>query len=129
MIHKPVFCQFLILCAGLSVVGEGIYAYSATRGEYACHLYILGIHQSYEVLHYYVHAVFVEITVITEAEQIEFKTLALHHFLSRNILYTYLGKVGLPCNWAQRCKLRAVELHPKVVAGMLVVNVSSTSGA
>ena len=55
------------------------------RSEDACHLNVLRIHELNEVLHDSIHTVFMEITMITEAKKIEFKTLTLNHSLVRDV--------------------------------------------
>ncbi len=61
-----------------------------------------------------------EITVISEAEQIEFQTLAFHHLHVRQIAYAYFREVRLSGDRTKTCKLRAVETYPVIVARMLV---------
>ena len=112
--------KLLIFCALAAIVGEGVDADAATRGEDARHLDIFGVHEADEVLHDDVDAVFVEIAVVAETEEVELKTLALYHAHVGDILYANLGKVGLTRDGAQRCKLGAVELHPIVVVGVFV---------
>ena len=79
---EPFFGQALILCAGPSVVCVGVDAYSSARSEQSRHLYILRIHQADEVFHYYVHAVFVEVAVVAEAEKVELQALGFRLLLS-----------------------------------------------
>ena len=73
-----------------------------------------------EVFHYDVHAILVESTMIAEAEQVEFQTLALYHLYVRNIADANLCEIWLTRNRAERCKLRAVETNPVIIARMLV---------
>ena len=61
-----------------------------------------------------------EIPVVTEAEQIEFERLALHHLGTRNIGDVEGGKVWLARNGTERSKLWAVELDEVVIALVLV---------
>ena len=74
--------KLLIFCALAAIVGKGVDADAATRGEDARHLDIFGVHEADEVLHDDVDAVFVEIAMIAEAEEIKFQTLALYLFTS-----------------------------------------------
>lgn len=60
-------------------------------------------------------------TVVAEAEEVDFKTLALDHLFVGYVADAYLGKVGLSGNWAEGCELGAVESDPIVVLGVLVV--------
>lgn len=50
-----------------------------------------------EVFHYDVHAILVESTMIAEAEQVEFQTLALYHLDIGDIANTDFRKVLPPC--------------------------------
>ncbi len=110
----------LVLGAGTAVVGVRVDGDAAARGEEAGDLYVLGIHQLDEILHDLVDAVLVEITVVAEAEQIQFQALALDHPDVWNIADPDLREVRLPRDRAQACELRAVEPHPIVVVLMLV---------
>ena len=49
-----------------------------------------------EVFHYDVHAILVESTMIAEAEQVEFQTLALYHLDIGDIANTDSAKSGCP---------------------------------
>lgn len=112
--------KLLIFCALAAIVGEGVDADAATRGEDARYLDIFGVHEADEVLHDDVDAVFVEVAVVAETEEVELQALALYHAHVGDILYANLGKVGLTRDGAQRCELGAVELHPIVVARVFV---------
>ena len=120
MIAHPILRQFLILGTRTAVIAIRINGDPAARSKDARHLYIFGIHQLYQVFHDDIHAIFMKITVITETEQIQFQTLALHHFHIGKIGDTDLRKVGLSCNRTQTGKFGAVETYPIVVSGMLV---------
>lgn len=50
----------------IAVVGEGVDGDAASRHELTSHLDIAGIHKCPQVLHYYVHAVFMEISMVAE---------------------------------------------------------------
>ena len=110
----------LVLCAGAAIVGVRVDGDATARGEEAGDLYVLGIHQLYEVLHYLVDTILVEIPVIPKTEQIQFQALALNHPDVRNIADPDLREVRLPRDRAQARELRTVEPHPVVVALMLV---------
>ena len=51
-----------------SVVGVRIDGDSTTRGEQSRDLYVFGIHKGNEVLHDFIDAVLMEITVVAEAK-------------------------------------------------------------
>ena len=110
----------LVLGAGTTVVGVRVDGDASARGEEAGNLYVFWIHQFDEVLHYLVDTVLVEITVVAEAEQIQFQALALNHPDVRNITDPDLREVRLPRDRAQARELRAVEPYPVIVILMLV---------
>ena len=88
-----------MLCIG--VVGKGVDTDAAAGGEDAGYLKILRIHQSDQVFHDDVHAVFVEIAVVAEREEVELERLRLHHLLSWNVGDIDSSEVGLPCLWTE----------------------------
>lgn len=88
--------HLLELRAGTSVIGIRINGDASARGEDTRHLNILRVHQMNEVFHYDVHAIFVESSVIAEAEQIELQALALHHLDIGDIANTDFRKSGCP---------------------------------
>ncbi len=61
-----------------------------------------------------------EISVVAEAEEVEFQTLAFDHLLARDVGDDYLRKVRLACLGAERGELRAGEGHEIFVVGVLV---------
>ncbi|MPN59214.1 hypothetical protein SDC9_206934 [bioreactor metagenome] len=67
---KPFFGSFEPLRVRLSVITERIYGYAAARHEPAPDLDIFWRHQPDEILHNYIYAVLMKISVIPEAEQI-----------------------------------------------------------
>lgn len=76
---QTVFGQLLIFCAGAAVVGIGVNADAATRGEQACHFNVFGVHQFDEILHDDVHAVLMEVAMIAETEQVKLEAFAFNH--------------------------------------------------
>ena len=121
MVGKTVGCQLFVFGARPTIIGVRIDADAATRSKEACHLNILGLHQFDQVFHDDVHTIFVEIAMVAKTEQIEFKALAFHHALGRNITDAYLCKVGLSGDGAQRGEFGTVEPYPIVVVGMFVL--------
>ena len=119
--EEAVLSHFLILCAGLAIVGEGIDADAATRNENARYLDVFGLHQADEVFHDNVDAILVEAAMIAETEEVEFETLALHHSLVGKVVDANLSEVWLTRNGAKSRELRAVEAYPVIVLGMLVL--------
>ena len=95
---KALLSQLFIFGSRLAVVGVWPDADAAAWGKDTGYFDILRIHQINEVLHDDVHAVFVEIAMIAEAEEIKFQTLALYHLYIRNIADANLCKVRLTCD-------------------------------
>jgi len=93
---------------------------AATRDEQSDYLDVTGIHQLNKVVEDDVDHIFMEITVISEGEEIQLQALALHHFLIRDIQNLDFTEVGLAGDRAKRGELRAVELHPVVALRMTV---------
>lgn len=120
-VHQTMLCHLLELRAGTSVIGIRINGDASARGEDTRHLNILRVHQMNEVFHYDVHAILVESTMIAEAEQVEFQTLALYHLDIGDIANTDFRKVRLPRDGTEAGEFGAVETHPVVIAGMLVI--------
>ena len=117
---ESLLCQFLVFGAWLAIVGIRPDADAATRSKDACYLYIFRVHQFDEILHDDVYAVFMEVAMVAETEEIKFQTLALYHLYVRNIADANLCEIWLTRNRAERCKLRAVETYPVIIARMLV---------
>ena len=68
MIHHPVRCHFFVFCSWLAVVGVGIDGQSAARREFSPYFDIAGVHQFDQIIHDDVDDIFVEISMIPEAE-------------------------------------------------------------
>lgn len=66
VMEQTILCHFLVLRAGLAVVGKGINADAATGNEDACHFDVLRFHQADEVLHDDVDTILVKAAVIAE---------------------------------------------------------------
>ena len=73
------------------------------------------------VVHDDIHTVFVKVAVVSEREEVELQALTLHHTFVRHIGDADFGKVRLARDGAERGEFRAVETHPVVVAGVLVL--------
>lgn len=75
--------KLFMLCVGPA--SEWIDADSSARHEDAPHFDVARIHQFPKVVEDYVHAVFMEVSVVAERKQIELEALAFHHFFTRDI--------------------------------------------
>ena len=71
--------------AGPAVVAVRIDADAAAGQEFPPYFDIFRVHGLDEVVHDDVDAVFMEITVIAEAEQIEFQRFTFYHALTRDV--------------------------------------------
>lgn len=110
-----------LLMLAVAAVGEGMDADSAPGHEDSLHLEIAGIHQLPEVVEYDVHAVFMEVSMVAEAEEIELEALALNHPVVRDIADADFRKVRLACNRAETGEFRAIETYPIIIFRMLVL--------
>lgn len=70
MIHHAELRHLLELRTLAAVVGIRIDGNPATRSKDTGDFDVFRIHQTNEVLHDFVHAIFVEVAVVAEAEQI-----------------------------------------------------------
>ena len=95
-IHKTLLRHSFILGSRTPIVSIRINRNATTRSKDTRHLNILRVHQADKVFHYDIHAIFMESTMIPEAEKIEFQALAFHHFNIRNIADTDFCKISLP---------------------------------
>lgn len=95
MIHKTMLCELLVFCTRATIIGEWINADTSSWSEYACHLYILGIHEPYKVFHDDIDTILMKISMISKAEQVEFQAFTLYHPYIRYILYSDFCKVRL----------------------------------
>ena len=105
---------------GVGIVGEGVDADAAARGEDARYLKVLRGHQFDQVFHDDVDTIFVEIAVVAEREEVEFERFGLHHLLPRNVGYIDGGEVGLPRLGAERGELGTMESNQILVVRMFV---------
>ena len=94
---------------------------AAARCEFAEYFDVFRIHQGDEVFHDDVDAVFMEVAVVAEAEEIEFQGFAFHHFDMGDVADVDGGKVGLAGHRAEAGELGADEFDEIVVVGMFVV--------
>ena len=103
-----------------AVVAVRVDGESAAGEEFAPYFDIAWMKKLDEVIHDDIHAVLMEITVITEAEKIEFQGLAFHHVLIRDIGNINGRKVRLSRLWAEAGEFRTVELDEIVTICVLI---------
>lgn len=82
VVFHPFFCKSLIFRAGAAVVRIREYAYSSAWSEQARYLNIFGVHKLYQVFHYLVYAVLMEVPVIAETEKVQLQALLSTIFTS-----------------------------------------------
>ena len=114
-------CHLFELRSRTAIIGIRINRNTATWSKDTRNLDIFGIHQFYQIFHDDVHTVFMKCTMITEAEQIKFQTLAFHHLNVGDVADTYFCKVRLSGYGAQACKFGTVETYPVVIFRMLII--------
>lgn len=103
-----------------SVVAVRVDGEAAARQEFSPHFNVFGIHECYQVFHDDVDAVFMEGTVVSEGEEVEFEAFAFHHFYIRYVGNGDGRKVRLSRYGAKACKFGAVKFNEVVVVLVLV---------
>ena len=116
MLNVGILCEYCkaarlheILMLGISVIGKGVNADSSARHEHTANLNIFRIHQRLQILHDDINAILMKITVITEGEEIELKTLALHHIDARDIGDVDMTEIRLTGLRTKRSEFRAIK--------------------
>lgn len=104
------------------MVTVGIDGEASSGEEFAPDFYISWLQQVNQVIHDDIYAVFMEVTVIAEAEEVEFQGFAFYHEISGNVGDVDGGKIGLPCLRAQAGEFGAVEFDEIVTVLVLVGN-------
>lgn len=112
--------EFFVARAWLAVVGIWEDADATSGSEEASDLNVFGIHETNQVLHNDIDAVFVEVAVIAKGEKIEFEAFALHHLLIRDVRNSDFCEIWLASDGAKRREFGAVEAHPVVVVWVFV---------
>ena len=84
-----------ILMIIIAIVGEGLDGDAATGIEQANDLQVFGIHQLDQIFHDDVDAILMEVAVVSEAEEVEFEALALHHQRAGNVINNNVSEVRL----------------------------------
>ena len=122
MLPQPVFSKFFPLCSFHPMVTVGIDGEASSGEEFAPDFYISWLQQVNQVIHDDIYAVFMEVTVIAEAEEVKFQGFAFYHEISGNVGDVDGGKIGLPCLRAQAGEFGAVEFDEIVTVLVLVGN-------
>ena len=117
--QKPLFHHVLVF--RVAVVGEGFDRDTTTRVEQPDDLKVFGIHQFHQILHDDVDAILVEVTMVAEAEEIEFEALALHHQRTGNVINNKVAKIGLARLGAEGGELRTIQGNNILVFRMFIL--------
>ena len=112
---------YQVLVVVVAIVGKRYNSDASSWVEVACDLEIAWIHEFDQVFHDDVDAVFVEIALVAEAEEVELEALALDHALTWNEANHNASEVGLSCNGTQGCELWAVESDDVLVVGVQIL--------
>ena len=120
VLRHALLSQLLVGGVGASVVGVGVDADASTGDEEPKHLDVARIHEVDEVVEDGVDAVFVEVAMVAEREEVEFQAFAFYHATVGDVHDAYFGEVGLTRDGAEGCEFGAVEFDPVVAFGMLV---------
>ena len=108
------------LSSFFSVVAVRVDGEAAARQEFSPHFNVFRVHKCYQVFHDDVDAVFMEGTVVSEGEEVEFEAFAFHHFYIRYVGNGDGRKVRLSRYGAKACKFGAVKFNEVVVVWVLV---------
>ena len=115
MLPQPICSKFFPFCSLHAMVAVGIDGEAAAGKEFAPDFDVAGMEEVDQVVHDDIDAVFMEVTVIAEAEEVEFQGFAFYHEISGDVGDVDGGKIGLPCFGAQAGEFRTVEFD-KIVA-------------
>ncbi len=115
MLPQPICSKFFPLSAFHPVVAVGVDGEAAAGEEFAPDFDVAGMEEVDQVIHDDIDAVFMEVAVIAEAEEVEFQGFAFYHEISGNVGDVNGSKIGLPGFGAQAGEFRTVEFD-KIVA-------------
>ena len=97
------------------MVAVGIDGEAAAGKEFAPNFDVPGMEEVDQVVHDDIDAVFMEVAVIAEAEEVEFQGFAFYHEISWNVGDVDGSKIGLSGFWTEAGEFRTVEFD-KIVA-------------
>ena len=106
---------------GPAVIAVRVDADTAAGQEFPPHFDVFRVHGPDEVVHDDIDAVFMEIAVIAETEQVELQRLAFYHAFPWDVRNINRRIVRLARDGAERRELRAVELDPVIIVRMTVL--------
>ena len=112
--EEPVAGEVAPFGARDAVVAVGVDGEAASGEEFAPDFDVAGAEEFDEVGHDDVHAVFVEVAVISKGEEVEFQGFAFYHVFIGDVGNIDGGKVGLPGLGAEAGEFGAVEFDEEV---------------
>ena len=118
---QPVFGGLFPFSACFAVVAVRVDTDAATWGKFTPDFDVFWVKQFDEIFHDDIYAVFVKVTVVAEAKQIELERFALYEFLVGYVGNVYSCKIRLTSHRAEAGKFRTVEFDKVVVVGVFVV--------
>ena len=122
MLPQPVCSKFFPLSSFHAVIAVGVDGEAAAGEEFAPDFDVPGMEEVDQVVHDDIYAVFMEVAVIAEAEEVEFQGFAFYHEISGNVGDVDGGKIGLPGFGAQAGEFRTVEFDEIVAVFVFIGN-------
>ena len=104
------------------MVAVGVDGEAAAGEEFAPDFDVSGMEEVDQVVHDDIYAVFMEVAVIAEAEEVEFQGFAFYHEISGNVGDVDGGKIRLPGLRAQAGEFRTVEFDEIVAVFVFIGN-------
>lgn len=122
MVEKTESCKVVPFGAWDAVVAVGIDGEAAAGEEFAPYFNISGAEETDEVFHDHVDAVFMEVAVVTVAEEVKFQGFAFYQVFVWNEGNVNGSKIRLACFRAEAGEFRAVEFYEEVLVRVFVWN-------
>lgn len=121
MVSQSVPCHVFPARTGLTVIAVRVDRNAASRSKFTPDFDVFRIHQFDQVFHDDIHAVFMEVPMISEAEQVKFERFTFYHFFTRDVGNIDCRKIRLAGNRTEAGKFRTVEFNKIVVIRVFVV--------
>ena len=115
MLPQPVLSKFFPFCSLHAVVAVGVDGEASAGEEFAPDFDVARIEEVDQIVHDDIYTVFMKVTMIAEAEEVELQGFTFYHEISGNVGDVDGGKIGLPGFGAQAGEFRTVEFD-KIVA-------------
>lgn len=122
MLPQPVCSKFFPFCSLHPMVAVGVDGEAAAGEEFAPDFDVPGMEEVDQVVHDDIYAVFMEVTVIAEAEEVELQGFTFYHEISGDVGDVDGGKIGLPCLRAETGKFGTIEFDEIVAVFVFIGN-------